>query len=1206
VPSPSHSSPVRVAAAGQTIRYSPTISEVAYREIVELLRTAADERVAQRRLLGFAGHAGSRPERERAAVLVLCDLMRQGWRVSTEEGGIWVSAIGGSAHGGERAEEAKRRVRETLQVFRGVQLGEPAIERFLQGMERPRVVGGRRVSILDLVDDGHDLSVTLADIARLPPSLRDQALAQVVRPTLQVATPDDRCEHTGLPLFDVWRYFRHTWSLEYRTTPGRSLAFLVRNAARPMAPVMGIASIANAALQLRVRDNWIGWSTKKVLETIEHDHEQWPALRRAMVKTVASALENLRIDDLMAEAGDVEGAELETRLRALAGAAREARTRRLQERSSRSARGDSVESLHLLPTKPDGKTDWVKASEGALFKRKRAETLANLLFAARVLEHLPTRGQKIVAALEGKEAQRAITIAAREIRKVGLSSRLLDVNVCGAVPPYRELLVGKLVALAMASDEVAVAYRRRYFGQVSEIASQMAGAPIKRQSEVSILTTTSLYGAVSSQYNRLKISAKTVDGAPVAIRWRDLGNTEGWGTTHFAEGTVESLREVARDKVEHRNVNNVFGEGQSPRLRQVREGLAALGLDVEVYLKHSHPRRVYGLELGADARQALLLNQTAKFKRASFDEIAAAWRQRWFSGRVADDRVRDQISRQGPASVKAELTAATSTQQLPLFAPKPPVRITPTLQWSGVMPTHSDPTLIQSLYRALGACADHHSDDVVKRLHIETPVDAFIKAKAARRVLFITGNPGDGKTHLLKRLAKPLTAAKVEVCLDANELPNEALIARINKAVRSRTKGLALAINEGILVQLLSHDDAKDEPWVEPVKRQLLSPMAYRADDHELEDDRFLVVDLNLRNNLSSKIVAAALQRQLSYAAPCDGCPGARGCSLYVNAQRLADNGRSVERVTALLDALAAIGVHATMRELQGLIAVMLTDRQTCAEAKANGAASPYWINVFEGGEGPLFEALRRFDPATITHPLLDDKLWRRADRDDDWFAPWPRQATTTAPLDDRLEELQNTKRRALFEHADGAALLSSSDQVDEELAELLQADTRALRRIVRWLNRFFDRDEETSEHLYLWMTHRYDANASRYAAASAAVPLADLELLLPRLRAPLDQAFPDFRADHAILTTKRANGQVGLRIDRLLVEALLAAERGLPTTFRRGEPEARVSGFISKLAKIYRDAAKQDQIQVRLVDRDTGRNVEVTVDVAGRSFPRS
>jgi hypothetical protein len=1139
---------------------------------------------------------------ERAAALVLADLVRQGWTVVVrDDGWIWVSAVGGETRGDERAEAAKRRVRDTLQAFRSVQLAEPSVDRFLRGMERPRLVGGRRVSVLDLVDDGRDLALALTDLARLPPSRRTAELRKIIKPSLQIATSDTKCEITGLTLYDVWRYFRHTWSLEYRSTPGRSLAFLIRNEARPMAPIMGIASIANAALQMRVRDNWIGWSTTAVLEAILADHTCWPAMRRSMLRTLSSAREAVRADDLLTEAGKTEGAALEERLGLIASAARESRTERLRERSERAALGDEVKSLHSLPLRDDGDVDWLTASADPLFKAKRAETLANLLYAIRTIEALPKSGKGIVSAIGTKQVQRALTIAAREIRKVGLASKLLDVNVCGAVPPYRDLLVGKFVALAMASEEVSLAYRRRYFGQVSEIASQVAGAPIKRSPEISLLTTTSLYGAVSSQYNRLKINAKTSDGQLVNLRWLDLGLTEGFGTTHFSERTVEVLRQVAVDLTGARNVNNRFGEGQSPRLRQIREGLALLGLDSELYLKHQHARRVYGIELAKDARHALRSNQTALPLRASFDEIALAWTDRWLNPRVSDDRARARVAQQGPASVQEELTSKLPAPQLPLFVSDTLPRKPPP-DWSSVMPTQSDPGLIQSLYRATGSCADHHSNSVVERLHVETPVDAFIKAQASGRILFITGNPGDGKTHLLKHLSKHLAAAKVEVCLDANELPNDELLAQIEKAARSKTKGLAIAINEGILVQLLR--EAEGAVWAEPVRRQLLNPLIYRDEFRPEDLGRFLVLDLNLRNSLSSVVFTKALERQLSHAAACEGCPGARVCSLRVNAPRLSDP-RIVGRLAKLLEALANVGAHATMRELQGLIAFMLTGQQTCDDAKSGGEATPYWTNAFEGGQGPLFDALRRLDPAAITHPLLDDKLWRRADRDDEWFAPWPRKVTTTAPLIDRFEEHREAKRRALFEHEEGEVLLTTTSQVDEELGLLLLADTRALRRLVRQLNRFFDRDEETSEHLYLWMTHRYDANASRFAAASMAVPLVDLELLSPRQRPPLDRAFPDYRPDHVLLTAKKMMS-VGLRVDRALVEALLAAERGLPTTFRRGEPEARISDFISKLAKEYSARVALDQVQVRLVDRDTGRNVEVGVDVRGRSYSKS
>src|ERR1700690_3581316 len=83
---------------------------------------------------------------------------------------------------------------------------------------------------------------------------------------------------------------------------------------------------------------------------------------------------------------------------------------------------------------------------------------------------------------------RTISAALVEVRKAGLSSQVADVSVCGAVAPYSVLLGGKLVALLMTSQEVRVAYRSRYAGQVSLISSQMAGRPIFRPAELKILT----------------------------------------------------------------------------------------------------------------------------------------------------------------------------------------------------------------------------------------------------------------------------------------------------------------------------------------------------------------------------------------------------------------------------------------------------------------------------------------------------------------------------------------------------------------------------------------------------------------------------------------------------------------------------------------------------------------------------------------------
>ena len=84
----------------------------------------------------------------------------------------------------------------------------------------------------------------------------------------------------------------------------------------------------------------------------------------------------------------------------------------------------------------------------------------------------------------------------------------MEIITCGAVPPYGEILGGKLVAMLMASPRVVRDVRTRYEGRVSLIASGLKGAPVRRDPNLTVLTTSSLYSVGSSQYNRIRIPAE--------------------------------------------------------------------------------------------------------------------------------------------------------------------------------------------------------------------------------------------------------------------------------------------------------------------------------------------------------------------------------------------------------------------------------------------------------------------------------------------------------------------------------------------------------------------------------------------------------------------------------------------------------------------------------------------------------------------------
>ena len=84
-----------------------------------------------------------------------------------------------------------------------------------------------------------------------------------------------------------------------------------------------------------------------------------------------------------------------------------------------------------------------------------------------------------------------------------------------------------------------------------------------------------------------------------------IGHTEGYGSIILSSECTDSLREVATETHGMRRVNNIFGEGVSPRLRMTREGLTIIGVPQDLVLKHNCPRLVYGVRLAQNAFEYL-------------------------------------------------------------------------------------------------------------------------------------------------------------------------------------------------------------------------------------------------------------------------------------------------------------------------------------------------------------------------------------------------------------------------------------------------------------------------------------------------------------------------------------------------------------------------------------------------------------------------
>lgn len=657
---------------GRQRAFSPFLAPHERRKLNEALtasgdlpRVFADELRALARLYIDDGKS----VKLRTLCLLVADLCEQGWEVAVDRERITFEPPGLKRSGEQSIDDVKARVRAALQTTRLRQLREPSVRQFLTRMERPTLRPPGRKSVLDLIDDGAVLAKILKKIGALPIEQRDDELAKVIDPVVELCESGAKCPDTGLGLIDIWRYFRHTWAHEYRSVPGRQMLVLIRNAARPHRPIMGIAMLASPVMRLGTRDRWIGWLRESAQEKLQTG--EWDALdlARALRKRITASIKAIRWDDLASKEEIAQPSErVVFRLEQKAGGAAFAREQQLRDHyEDHHDEGGRVKPHRgdLKSAKPD--SDWKAASEDLLFVRKRAEGLAQLLFAKSVFQSAHLLRNPLAALDElfkSKDGQRAIDIALTEFRKAGLSSEVADVSVCGAVHPYNELLGGKLVALLLTSAEIRNAYAKRYGGQTSVIASQMAGRRISKPAKLRILTTTSLYGVGSSQYNRLVLRASDHPDLPHDVTWGAIGKslTGGFGTLHLGKDTAQALRSMAIARHDSRRVNNRFGEGTSPRLRQIREGLEALGLKSDTILHHATPRIFYGCELGPHARDALLGLGAPDATAPSARDLATAWRHRWLTNRILRKDTIEELGRLGVTSVRASLHAEPDGQ----------------------------------------------------------------------------------------------------------------------------------------------------------------------------------------------------------------------------------------------------------------------------------------------------------------------------------------------------------------------------------------------------------------------------------------------------------------------------------------------------------------------------------------------------------------
>jgi len=572
-------------------------------------------------------------------------------------------------------EEFKKQERAVLQKERQAQFREESVREFVRKMERDTRIntnGGR--SIIELITDGEELYQDLAPLQDQGQEEIAEDLEDVVQPYIQKVEKGKKCEHTELDLMDIWRYFRYTWLTPYNTVPGRNINFLIRNSAKPKDPVMGIATLASPMMNMSVRDNYIGWTIDAVENELQwkkrvHEYEEqlpeekrttdkktrtdttteWleteeeyeervsefcSDIREALEDSIKDAISNIRYDDFaeehpeLSEESFVNPDERVTEI-----------LKQIEEESEQTIEEGEDEN-------PEKIEDWEKRSETALFRKKRARALQKLLRDQKYFEEHSDEGdvEFIRTGLNDESGRKAIKTALKEIKKERVGASMMNIMVCGAIPPYNRILGGKLVAMALTGPKVINMYQKKYGDYQSEIASSMKGEAVSKQNELVFLDTTGLFEIGSAQYDRIRVP--TDNGQ---IEYDQIGYTEGYGSIQFGPETRKRLSQVTQLEEGRKVVRGRFGEGVSPRIRKIRRGLNNCGLETDL-LKHESRRIVYGIDLAENSQNYLLGIDDDPEYYWEFDDpeieqesIYQHWIDRWASMRAQKQEVLENI-----------------------------------------------------------------------------------------------------------------------------------------------------------------------------------------------------------------------------------------------------------------------------------------------------------------------------------------------------------------------------------------------------------------------------------------------------------------------------------------------------------------------------------------------------------------------------------
>jgi len=180
----------------------------------------------------------------------------------------------------------------------------------------------------------------------------------------------------------------------------------------------------------------------------------------------------------------------------------------------------------------------------------------------------------------------------------------------GAIPPYNQLLGGKMVAISITANELRDAYKKKYKDTETLLAKRIINP------DLLFLTTTSAFGR-SSIYNRLKYQNDIVA--------ESIGFTKGSGTFHIPQNIyIEIIKYLANEGI---NVGTTFGNGPSRKIKLL--DIAFTMLKLPEYHFHNIQREYFLFPLVKNLMDVIAEDVQPRFYDRKLIDLTNFWKERW-------------------------------------------------------------------------------------------------------------------------------------------------------------------------------------------------------------------------------------------------------------------------------------------------------------------------------------------------------------------------------------------------------------------------------------------------------------------------------------------------------------------------------------------------------------------------------------------------